>query len=383
MVWSRTSAKDKAVAAEQALFHIGVGEFNREGPPAALPREAKAEDVPIVRSDGGTGHIHAVWVPQEHHPASLALAAQQDTPLVLLHGYMSGAGVYYSSLARIAHAHRGPVIAIDSLGCGLSSRPKWCTAIRSSRRGKDQASQVEDFFVGGVEAFRAALGVEKMIVLGHSLGGYAAVAYAERHPTRVERLVLAGCAGIPEKGADEPAWHAESGVFTRMLAHSAEFLWRRGLNPLTLNKSWLLSGTVKKTMDRRLHRAAERGGQAELDALVHYFRAQWGSGNVSVGGYAHSAILNPDVYAKKPLWGRFPKLDVEQVHFIYGEHDWMDPACGFAVRDRLMRDNARGGIAKGGRTHNVTVTLVSGAGHNVMVDDPSAFAHAVARSLAA
>ena len=37
-----------------------------------------------------------------------------------------------------------------------------------------------------------------MRLVGHSLGGYLAVAYAERFPERVERLVLLSPVGLPQ-----------------------------------------------------------------------------------------------------------------------------------------------------------------------------------------
>ena len=58
--------------------------------------------------------------------------------------------------------------------------------------GADQVAQVEDFFVEGIEGLRKSLGVDKITLVGHSLGAYNAVCYAEQYPSHVERLVLAG-----------------------------------------------------------------------------------------------------------------------------------------------------------------------------------------------
>ena len=74
------------------------------------------------------------------------------------------------------------VYRIDSLGCGLSSRPRW-------HLGKGENCAVEDaenFFVDGLERWRDAMQLEKMVLMGHSVGGYLAVAYAEKYPERVE-----------------------------------------------------------------------------------------------------------------------------------------------------------------------------------------------------
>jgi cardiolipin-specific phospholipase len=41
-----------------------------------------------------------------------------------------------------------------------------------------------------MEAWRKVQGLNKMILCGHSLGGYLSFAYAERYPQHVDRLIL-------------------------------------------------------------------------------------------------------------------------------------------------------------------------------------------------
>ena len=48
-----------------------------------------------------------------------------------------------------------------------------------------------DDYASDLEELRLHLGLERLLLLGHSHGGVAAVAYAARHPERVERLILA------------------------------------------------------------------------------------------------------------------------------------------------------------------------------------------------
>ncbi|WP_460627453.1 alpha/beta fold hydrolase [Intrasporangium mesophilum] len=47
------------------------------------------------------------------------------------------------------------------------------------------------------EAVRAASGSEAVVLVGHSLGGYAAMTYAARHPCALSGLVLAGASATP------------------------------------------------------------------------------------------------------------------------------------------------------------------------------------------
>lgn len=54
------------------------------------------------------------------------------------------------------------------------------------------------FFFSPIEA--AAAGAEKFMLLGHSLGGNTALAYAARFPDRVAKVVTVGAPVLPKKG---------------------------------------------------------------------------------------------------------------------------------------------------------------------------------------
>lgn len=51
-----------------------------------------------------------------------------------------------------------------------------------------------DDYVSDLDELRAHLGLERLLLFGHSHGGVVAIAYAARHPERVERLILASTA---------------------------------------------------------------------------------------------------------------------------------------------------------------------------------------------
>jgi abhydrolase domain-containing protein 4 len=108
------------------------------------------------------------------------------TPLLLVHGFGMGAALWVMNIDELAKNRT--VYAIDMLGFGRSARPKFA---------KD-ALEAEKQFVKSIEEWRCKMNLDKMIVLGHSMGGYLAASYAIEYPDRVKHLIMADAWGIPE-----------------------------------------------------------------------------------------------------------------------------------------------------------------------------------------
>ena len=92
--------------------------------------------------------------------------------MVLLHGFGGGVGLWAQNFDALSQ--RRPVFAFDLLGFGQSSRPLFSS----------DAQKAEDQFVESIEQWRAKVGLETMELLGHNLGGYLAVSYAIKYPSR-------------------------------------------------------------------------------------------------------------------------------------------------------------------------------------------------------
>jgi abhydrolase domain-containing protein 5 len=69
---------------------------------------------------------------------------------------------------------------------GLSGRPKFTCKNRE---------ETEAWFVNSLDKWREAQGLDSMVLVGHSLGGYLSACYALAHPERVTHLVLVCPAG--------------------------------------------------------------------------------------------------------------------------------------------------------------------------------------------
>lgn len=70
----------------------------------------------------------------------------------------------------------------DQLGCGFSDQPQ------------DRQLWNLERFTAEVEEVRAALGLDRMVLYGHSWGGMLAIEYALRHPERLAGLVISNMA---------------------------------------------------------------------------------------------------------------------------------------------------------------------------------------------
>ncbi|MPZ98934.1 MAG: alpha/beta fold hydrolase [Dehalococcoidia bacterium] len=95
--------------------------------------------------------------------------------LVLLHGFTGHARSWDSLAQALSADYR--VLALDQRGHGES---EWAAP--------DQYGV--DYMVGDLEAFVAALGLDRFVLLGLSMGGRNAIHYAGKRPPELERLVI-------------------------------------------------------------------------------------------------------------------------------------------------------------------------------------------------
>ena len=118
-----------------------------------------------------------------------------DQNLVMLHGYGAGLGFFYKNFEGLSRVKGWKIYALDLLGMGRSSRPPF--RLKAKTR-QDQITEAENWFIDALEEWRVHRKIDRFTLLGHSLGGYMAVAYALKYPGHLNKLVLASPVGIPE-----------------------------------------------------------------------------------------------------------------------------------------------------------------------------------------
>jgi pimeloyl-ACP methyl ester carboxylesterase len=96
-----------------------------------------------------------------------------DPPIVFVHGWCCDHDFFQPQFDHFKARHR--VVAVDLRGCGESDRPDG---------GYDVPTLTDD-----VAALCSDLGLERSVIVGHSLGGMIAIDMAARHPSLVGAVI--------------------------------------------------------------------------------------------------------------------------------------------------------------------------------------------------
>ena len=129
-----------------------------------------------------------VHTPQVTLYARVAGNLQSGNVLIAIHGGPGNSSDYLVSLGQLAGDDLAVVI-YDQRGTGKSTDP-----------GNDPANYALLNYVNDLEAVRAAAGIERVFILGHSWGGVVAQRYATVYSQRVRALILMG-SGAPSMQA--------------------------------------------------------------------------------------------------------------------------------------------------------------------------------------
>ncbi|MFF0401827.1 alpha/beta fold hydrolase [Streptomyces sp. NPDC005248] len=117
------------------------------------------------------------------------MTAADAVPIVFVHGTRLSAGQWSMQLAALQDEF--PVVAIDLPGHGERSAQPWSLSTST----EIIASAVDSLDRGPA------------LVVGHSLGGYASLAFARRRPEHLRGLILAGASA----GTRGPSGHGLEG----------------------------------------------------------------------------------------------------------------------------------------------------------------------------
>jgi pimeloyl-ACP methyl ester carboxylesterase len=286
--------------------------------------------------------------------------------LVYIPGYGAGSGFLFRALEGLTKGFR--LFAVDPLGTGLSGRPRFTAKT---------TAEAESFFVESLEKWREAAGIDKMVLMGHSMGGYISATYALRYPERVQHLIMVCPAGVGRRPEDWtlPAQLRNPWTFKGQLYRAAVAAWNGGLTPGAMIRASgplgrrIVEGYTRNRFKRQGHHLTEEEVSAFEKYMYHVVAAP-GSGE-----FALNKILEPFAFPRAPLEDRMHELKVP-VTFIYGSHDWMDPNAAARVCASLENEATRVATNKNKKIlaeQDRKVLFTPNAGHYPYIDQPGSF----------
>jgi pimeloyl-ACP methyl ester carboxylesterase len=261
------------------------------------------------------------------------LIGGSGTPLVLVHGLGSSAGVeFYYNLEALAGKHQ--VFGVDLPGFGKSDKPS--------------LDYDMPFFIKTVADFLASQGLERVALMGVSMGGRIALGVALERPEVVSKLVLVDALGIGRPKA-RLAYQMllMRGLGELTLTGTAHAL--RRMDPRLIRRLWAWYLRRPGSMDGVLtdQRIADHGA---LLATPGYRAAYLGSLRSIAGmGRLKAGMLVSDSLQKL----RMPTL------LVWGRHDHIFPA--------------RDAEAASAKIPSARLVVFEGSGHTPQMEEPDRF----------
>lgn len=291
-------------------------------------------------------YINTICV--DWNDGGLDVSSEERTNLVICHGFGAGIGFFYKNIGPISRqAPNVRVYALDWLGKGRSGRPpfpKYEPSLQYNKTNLDGRTSISlpqpneststiteqtdsslsshpeeaiSFFLDAFEEWRERAGLEKFVLMGHSMGGYLSAIYALRNPHRVQKLILASPVGLPEQRKED----AGTIVTGRRLPGWIARMWDANYTPQGVMRalgpigSSFASGYINTRFSKVILDPEER---AVLGKYLYQISTNQGSGE-----YALAALLAPGAWAREPLHSRLGNIQMPTV-FLYGQQDWMD-----------------------------------------------------------
>lgn len=263
-----------------------------------------------------------------------------------------GAELFYQVLGNgepCLVLHGGPGIDHSSLRPWLDPLGEHVQLVFLDQRGNGRSTmrpgETPDFgqLCADVDALRAALGAERIALLGHSFGGFVALEYTLRYPERVSHLILVDSAPSFDYGEEIQANIARKELSEATLA---------AVSAPPPSSDAVFGAMWRAVLPLYFHRYnASLAEQAFAETVYRAAAAAWGSA----------------LFASYNVVARLGAIDVPTL-VVVGEDDLICPPS------QAMRLQA--GIS------GAQLASIQGCGHFPFIERPDAFLTTVQRWLA-
>jgi pimeloyl-ACP methyl ester carboxylesterase len=258
----------------------------------------------------------------------------EGVPMLLLHGFGNEAHIWDDFAPIVAPHYR--TLALDHRGHGQSA---W------DPEGHYQI----DLLVDDVEAVTAALGIERMVLVAHSLGGRVATIFAGRHPARIAGLVLVDIGPeVDARGSLRIRQDVEANL--QPTFDSVEEYARA----LSLSYPAATPDALRRMARHGLRRRSDGRFELTMDPALR---------GITAGRSGSPEAEQEERLLQKRMWDALAALPCPALVVRGAASDILSPE----VADRMVDD-----VLKQGR-----LAVVPQAGHSVMTDNPHGFNEAV------
>jgi pimeloyl-ACP methyl ester carboxylesterase len=211
-------------------------------------------------------------------------------PVLMLHGWPTSSYLWRNVMPIVGNGNRA--IALDLPGFGRSDKPT-------------DASYSFRFYDRVLTAFLAEIGVDRMGLAVHDLGGPIGLYWGAKHPERVNRIALLNTL-----------------VFARPSAAVVAFI---AICKTPLLRSWMTSPAgIRFTM-----RLGIRDNNKVTDELVAAYQQPFATADARKVLAKAGAGLHPDGLKEIEAW--LPRIEVP-VRLLYGERDRVLPDVAKTMR---------------------------------------------------
>jgi len=273
--------------------------------------------------------------PLEMAYLDVAPAMPNGRTVVLLHGKNFCAATWESAIAALAGAGYRVVVP-DQVGFCKSSKPP-----RYQYSFGQLAANTHDLL--------ARLGIQRAVIVGHSMGGMLAARYALQYPQATERLVLVNPIGLEDWKAEGVPWRSIDAWNAREMKTSFDSI-------RDYQRTVYYSGDWKPAYERWVRML---GGMYA------------GDGREAV---AWSQALTSDMVFNQPVVYEFPRIAVPTTLFI-GQKDRTAIGKDLAPPEVAKRLGDYPALGRRAAAAIPGATLVEFAdlGHSPQVEDPARF----------
>jgi len=273
-------------------------------------------------------------------PASDGLAlhllewSREGTPLLFVHGFGNDAHIWDDAAPAVATYYR--TLAVDLRGHGDSDRDPECR-------------YDYEFHVADLEAVLAKLGVERLVLVGHSLGGRIGTLFAGRHPDRMAGLVIVDSAPeLDVRGTVRISVDLQKNSSGGSASFASEAEYR---DVLAHNYPAASRGALARMAHHGLRRRDDGRFEPKLDPA-------WFKGRSDAGTDAEAMRAREERLTRE-MWDALARVPCPTLVVRGAASDVLSPD----VADRMVEEVLRHG----------RLAIIPRAGHSVMVDNPEAF----------